>query len=271
MAGNSSVVMAVVAAVLSIHVATAFAACTFTVQKEGTVVDFSRLRQVNDADYFVQEGAEGQRDFSYFINICAPVRVGGTGNNPDVAVYQKSNGADERDFVLGLHSQTTLTRRADGDLLMTLGGGELCHNSKFSRKTYIHFDCDSTFASAGYPVFDLEDSNCTYSFTWRTNACYNPYDALVNTKNSSVSVGSVVVIVFAVVILLYLVLGILYKRVVMGAKGVEQIPNIDTWRSIGATCASIRCWGRSRDNDTVKYRGLDDAEDQDEDDRMVEA
>lgn len=44
--------------------------------------------------------------------------------------------------------------------------------------------------------------------------------------------GVVLLILFAVAVGFYLLVGMLYKRVVQGAKGFEQIPNIDFWLDV---------------------------------------
>ena len=42
--------------------------------------------------------------------------------------------------------------------------------------------------------------------------------------------GSVIVILFALAVSCYLVFGCLYRRIVVGAKGMDQVPNLEFWQ-----------------------------------------
>ena len=38
---------------------------------------------------------------------------------------------------------------------------------------------------------------------------------------------------FVVIVLVYVVLGVGYRRFVLGARGLEQIPNLAFWKNVG--------------------------------------
>ena len=54
---------------------------------------------------------------------------------------------------------------------------------------------------------------------------------------------------FVIIFTFYMLVGVLYKRFVLGASGVEQIPNVDMWcncmESISTGCGSVwsKCTG----------------------------
>eukprot|EP00116_Pleurobrachia_bachei_P010556 sb/3470818/ len=52
-------------------------------------------------------------------------------------------------------------------------------------------------------------------------------------------------VVFVVIVVVYLALGIGYKRFVLGARGVEQIPNLKFWKDMGEACGNTfkKCRG----------------------------
>ncbi|NP_001088864.1 mannose-6-phosphate receptor (cation dependent) S homeolog [Xenopus laevis] len=79
-------------------------------------------------------------------------------------------------------------------------------------------------------------------------------------EESHLSVGSILLIVFAVLVAVYIVGGFLYQRFVVGAKGMEQFPNITFWQELGNLMADgcdFVCRSRPRTSDTA-YRGVGD-------------
>ncbi|KAG0431169.1 hypothetical protein HPB47_022030 [Ixodes persulcatus] len=76
---------------------------------------------------------------------------------------------------------------------------------------------------------------------------------------------------FFTVLCSYLLLGFMYKRIVMGAKGLEQIPNYSFWKDFGNLQADgcnylcrCQCDGA---NDHRAYRDIDDRPPRPEEDR----
>ncbi|GFS30430.1 cation-dependent mannose-6-phosphate receptor, partial [Trichonephila inaurata madagascariensis] len=114
-------------------------------------------------------------------------------------------------------------------------------------------------------------SNCYYLFELGSNvSCTVKKEEILPQKLSS---GSVFCILFFTVVSVYLICGFLYKRIVIGAKGMEQIPNYTFWRDFGNLQADgcdyiCRCGPRQ---ESQAYRGIDDhlKMDEERDDQLL--
>lgn len=89
----------------------------------------------------------------------------------------------------------------------------------------------------------------------------------------SLSSGSVFCIIFFTCAGIYLLLGFLYQRIVVGGKGLEQIPNYSFWRSFGnlqADGCDYVCRSGPR-QESHAYRGIDDRirTDEERDDQLL--
>merc|ERR1719453_360297 len=102
------------------------------------------------------------------------------------------------------------------------------------------------------------------------NVCYYLFE--MNSKHvcspveSKMSGGAVFCIVLLGLFLAYFVFGILYQRVVVGAKGFEQIPNFPFWRKLGNMSAEGCNFVCRRDEHPNTYKGMSDALDIDSSD-----
>lgn len=120
--------------------------------------------------------------------------------------------------------------------MMTYFDGDEYHhhcNLNSNRKANLMFTCDETLSAPAVHVLE-ENSQ-------RNDSCYYLIEvassALCPKSNSilprGVSAGSVIVILVVVAVSCYLIFGCLYRRVVVGAKGLDQMPNLPFWQNLG--------------------------------------
>jgi cation-dependent mannose-6-phosphate receptor len=153
------------------------------------------------------------------------------------------------------------------ELLYTDGDKYRQHCDQEKRKTRIMFVCDPD-AGKGKPIFleeNRDDQDCAYLFEWSTSlVCAGASNGL--------SPGSITLIVLFSVVVAYLLFGFLYQRFVVGAKGMEQIPNFTFWRKVGNLSADgcdmvCRC---SEKAPPAKYKIHENLKDEDDDDEDSE-
>lgn len=72
-------------------------------------------------------------------------------------------------------------------------------------------------------MFDFLQNFILYS----PNACFKQVE-----ERSHIGTGSVLVIIFFVLVLIYLFLGIIVNYLLLGARGLEVLPQLDFWRGL---------------------------------------
>ncbi|XP_046851392.1 cation-dependent mannose-6-phosphate receptor-like, partial [Xenia sp. Carnegie-2017] len=155
------------------------------------------------------------------------------------------------------------------------------HCNKKNRISIFYIGCDQSATTPKkrkpriieeYRPNEPDNDFCYYLFEMKHNGVCPP-------EKSKISPGSVFIIIIAIIVFLYLLLGFLYQRFIVGAKGMEQIPNYLMWREFGALQAdgcNYICRGRGRKEPT-RYKPMDDAiadddfslENDDNDDTML--
>eukprot|EP01139_Manchomonas_bermudensis_P004919 Amastigsp_a174465_1851.p2 type:complete len:266 gc:universal Amastigsp_a174465_1851:846-49(-) len=143
--------------------------------------------------------------------------------------------------IMGSLNQTTfLTSNTSAystpNFLVTFGGGDRCHrNGNPYRQTNLYVVCQPS-ASEDELLFLGELNYCQYTMQLNSRTVcpgYAPSSGSPGRPHKKgLSGGSVLLILFFVVLVLYLVVGSAYKSLVVGAVGVEMIPNIEFWRAL---------------------------------------
>jgi len=118
--------------------------------------------------------------------------------------------------------------------------GDTCLSSQFggSYSTQLNLQCSNT----KLPVITaatMTPDNCGVTLTLKTAAAC-PYNRFK--EEPEMNPGLIAAIVVVGVLAVYLGGGIAYKRYKYGASGMEAVPNIDTWRRVGA-CLCCCCKG----------------------------
>ncbi|CAL1268428.1 unnamed protein product [Larinioides sclopetarius] len=209
-------------------------------------------------------------EFTYKISICGHIE----GSEPHVAAMQFTK--DNKSFPLGMNNNVNIMGGTDWILLSYFGGSKYSHHCNGTdRVTQIMIVCDPDVLKGKLEILEErksnEHSNCYYLFELNSNvSCAVKTSEVVPNKLSS---GSVFCILFFTVVSVYLICGFLYKRIVIGAKGLEQIPNYSFWRDFGNLqadgCDYICRWGPRQESQA--YRGIDDhlKIDEDRDDQLL--
>lgn len=266
--------------------------CSFTDPSTKRTYDFSALK---GRDYVAGDEVQ-DNEFRFYIHVCGTLmRQDGDAQNYGAGVWQEHkdgslfpNCVTETDRTNGRKgtgcncgaASTARFAAADSMVELHYFHGDKCHEShgNVERSSVISFTCDEE-VGLGNPALMYEGAdNCTYFFSWPTAiVCPNGYTG----TTGGIGGGSIFVIICLVLLTVYCVAGVVYKRLVRGNRGIEQIPNVDTWRSLGALVADgFRCICR-RNQETVRYTGLsssdDDAalmggydEDDDDDERLMD-
>ncbi|XP_070561994.1 cation-dependent mannose-6-phosphate receptor-like [Ptychodera flava] len=172
--------------------------------------------------------SDSGKDYSYKydIGICT-----GVGDTDDVGVMQSDLKSSSPSLVnVGLITSTHIQEGTDWLLLTYRDGKEYAsHCNKEKRKAVIMLVCDPKNL-IGSATIIAENNN-------KTSECYYLFEVgssvVCETSSSGLSVGSVICIIFFVLVAVYILGGVLYQRCVLGAKGMEQFPNITFWREFG--------------------------------------
>jgi insulin-like growth factor 2 receptor len=102
-------------------------------------------------------------NYTYQVSVC--------GNTTACAGGACQNSAKGQIYPLGFGGATP--RVIGGLVTLEYTGGPICRHSNSSRKTLIQFPCNAT-AGYGTPRFLTELNDCTYLFSWPSNATCSP-------------------------------------------------------------------------------------------------
>lgn len=190
--------------------------------------------------------------YKYTFVICGQVNVS---TNTYAGLVQSK--ADSPDTVIGRINDTHLINGTDWIMLFYKSGDKYDnHCGKGPRQALVMISCNKNTLGDAFTMISEErnkTSDCFYLFEMDSSvAC--------PAEESHLSVGSILLIVFAVLIAVYIIGGFIYKRFVVGAKGIEQFPNITFWQEFGNLVADgcdFVCRSRPRSSETA-YRGVGD-------------
>lgn len=209
-------------------------------------------------------------EYTYNVSICSHIE----GSEPNVAAVQYTK---EKNVSLGKSNMVDIMGGTDWILLTYYGGDKYeNHCTLTGRVTQIMIICDPKVLKGKFEILEerrlsSNQSNCYYLFELGSNvSCTLKKEEILPQKLSS---GSVFCILLFTIVSVYLICGFLYKRIVIGAKGLEQIPNYTFWRDFGNLQADgcdyiCRCGPRQ---ESQAYRGIDDhlKMDEERDDQLL--
>ncbi|XP_069099060.1 cation-dependent mannose-6-phosphate receptor [Pleurodeles waltl] len=202
---------------------------------------------------FSQRITQGSSDYTYNFTVCG---TAGNTSKPGAGLVQIDN-KDGKETVVGRIDDTDIVRGTDWILLM-YGKGDKYNNhcGGEERRAMIMISCSPKTIAANFMMVNEERTKveaCFYLFEMDSSVACPPED-------TRLSVGSILLIVLASLVALYLIVGFLYQRLVVGAKGMEQIPNYSFWQDLGNLMADgcdFACRSKPR-NVTTAYRGVGD-------------
>ncbi|KAJ9088731.1 Cation-independent mannose-6-phosphate receptor CI-MPR [Entomophthora muscae] len=160
---------------------------------------------------------------TFQLNVCEPLATPPKGITVGSTVAVSLLGSDGNEISLGKNSSTPILR--EGSLVLTYSEGAACKSDpKRKRSTKIIFTCIDSLISK-LPTFAGDFDDCEYVFEWKTPAA-------CPISETNLSAGTIIFRFFCIAVFFYLLIGILYKRFVRNAQGLEQIPNFDFWFGI---------------------------------------
>ncbi|XP_069836258.1 cation-dependent mannose-6-phosphate receptor [Dendropsophus ebraccatus] len=196
----------------------------------------------------------GQDSYTYTFVICGHVLNSSVSSNEGLL---QNDTKTSKTTVVGRINDTHIINGTDW-ILLTYGSGEKydSHCGYEPRKAKVMISCNKNTLGDGFTMVNEErdkENECFYLFEMDSSvAC--------PIEESHLSVGSILLIVFAVLVGVYIIGGFLYQRFVVGAKGMEQFPNITFWRELGNLVADgcdFVCRSQPRSSETA-YRGVGD-------------
>lgn len=199
---------------------------------------------------------DGTDSYTYTFVVCGGVFNGSKSTNEGL-VQNKTKGQAQGITVIGRISDTHIINGTDWILLIYKAGDKYDnHCEKEPRKAMVMISCNKNTLAEGFTIINEERD--------KTNECFYLFEmdssVACPVEESHLSVGSILLIVFAVLVGIYIIGGFLYQRFVVGAKGMEQFPNITFWKELGNLVADgcdFVCRSQPRSSETA-YRGVGD-------------
>jgi hypothetical protein len=182
------------------------------------------------------------------------------GGNQSAALRVQPGGQD-CDVGYGQLTGATLSAQGNPDngFILTYPNGPLCPGVSDPTPTFSLFTVNCAPGQPGRIIALPSQNQCSVQFTLESEAaCPTHVSSILRT----LGVGWIIFLAALVLVIAYLGVGILYKRRVYGASGIEAVPNIDFWRGVGSRVAAVATCGRKRvgaDGDV--YVQADDGED----------
>lgn len=207
-------------------------------------------------------------EYGYKITICQK----DTGD--DRAVQQHGvKWPDSKWITVGQYNGAHVTGGTDWLMIKYFHGEKYhTHCTKLERIAVVLITCDPGEQKGTMKIVEeyrnstseKDPLECYYLFELN-------HDAACTVKPKHLSGGSIFIIILIVTGSVYLTLGFLYQRYVVGAQGLEQIPNYAFWSAIGSLQAdgcNFMC--RCEESRPTRYKTMDDAlADDDRDDTLL--
>ncbi|XP_067658543.1 cation-dependent mannose-6-phosphate receptor-like [Haliotis asinina] len=226
--------------------------------------DYPKLKPFIGKSYTVPDPSG---KYVYTVAICGAVN----GIDNVGAIQVDTKDSKKPPVILGYYNNADIISGTDWLYLEYLGGHTYNrHCGGEGRRAVIMFTCDESISDLHAQMIILEENNnksadCYYLFE------LSHQDICPTKPSSNLSLGSIFIIVFFSLIAVYLFFGFLYQRFVLGAKGMEQIPNYSFWVDFGNLqadgCNFVCRSGENRGPRTYKGVGddqLDDVEERDD-------
>lgn len=219
--------------------------CKLTVESKSERNALKRLSPLLHQNFSVK--TNGNESYTYYFRLC------GDANGVDGAGVVQYDDQKKRKIV-GRYNSTKAIEGSDWVLLVYEHGDRYdTHCSHAMRKAFIMISCDRNKNMDPLKAIaeDRDRSDCFYLFELDTSI-------LCPVIESKLSSGSIFLIVGVCLVAAYLIGGFLYQRLVVGAKGMDQIPNYAFWVEVGNLSADgcdFVCRTRNREEPNA-YRGV---------------
>ncbi|KAJ1524821.1 hypothetical protein ONE63_009691 [Megalurothrips usitatus] len=133
--------------------------------------------------------------------------------------------------VLGRVNSTHIVKGGDW-MMIIFGNGDPYpenYNCSGPRYAFVMIHCNHNISAENTMLFIKEARK-------EKDACFFMFEVhshLVCIQPEKIGGGMIFTVLFLFVVLTYIIGGIFYRRLVLGAKGLEQIPNFTFWKSVG--------------------------------------
>ncbi|XP_064610613.1 cation-dependent mannose-6-phosphate receptor-like [Liolophura sinensis] len=260
------ILMALVTFCMSLTSADTEPQCAFPNHK--TPPNLSNIKPLMGQRFRVEDE---NKEYTYDIGICTTAVAD---KDFSEAGILQTETATHKIHIIGKFKSSEVRIGTDWAMLEYRHGDQYKHHCKngSERVAVIMITCDPRVQAISdvKPVLLAEENSknaeCYYLFEM-SHSCVCT-DIAKPLMSFSLSIGSIVVIVFMTLCGVYLLGGVLYNRFVLGAKGMEQIPNYSFWLDFGnlqADGCNLVCRTRSVSR---SYKGIgDDQLAETEDDR----
>ncbi|XP_069843800.1 cation-dependent mannose-6-phosphate receptor isoform X1 [Dipodomys merriami] len=195
---------------------------------------------------------QGADSYLYIFRVCREA-----GNHTSGAGLVQINKSTGKETVVGRLNETQIFNGSNWIMLIYKGGDEYDnHCGREQRRAVIMISCNRhTLADNFTPVSEERGKvqDCFYLFEMDSRLACAP-------EASHLSVGSILLLTFASLAAVYVTGGFLYRRLVVGAKGMEQLPHLAFWQDLGNLVADgcdLVCRSRPRPAPAA-YRGVGD-------------
>ncbi|KIJ53695.1 hypothetical protein M422DRAFT_775718 [Sphaerobolus stellatus SS14] len=190
------------------------------VEEDGKYYDLSPLKSNSDYSVKTETGRE------YVLNVCTRVLQEPWALDNAETVGAKYRGA-RSDISMGTVNTTVWVRNGNPMLMYT--DGSPCSDKGPQRaSTVIRFICDESVYETGEPKLlaqlpPNDDDACAFVFEWRTHvAC--------PTSKPGSGIIAILAVIAMILLVLYIVIGVVYRRTVLGYRGLDQFPRISLIR-----------------------------------------
>ncbi|XP_061189782.1 cation-dependent mannose-6-phosphate receptor-like [Saccostrea echinata] len=180
-------------------------------------------------------GKDASEKYKYFFGVCTEALAKSMITGGETYGLLQKSVETNKFYRLGKYTNTTIISGNDWLILEYLDGEPYhSHCGSEPRRGRVMLNCDSSVSLGTEELIVLEEENnkthdCFYLFEMKTSVvCPKTLNISL-----SLSVGTILIIVFLCVMSLYLILGCAYMRFVLHAKGKEQCPNYEFWQDFG--------------------------------------
>ncbi|XP_076365400.1 cation-dependent mannose-6-phosphate receptor-like [Tachypleus tridentatus] len=212
----------------------------------------SRLDPLKGSIFSTLDDTESKKSgYFYKLGICSNVS-----DVPFSGMMQFNETFPNQKWLIGRYDATKIMGGTDWMFLAYGNGEEYTSNCNKSKRTAnIMIVCDPINLKGTFKMLEERRKD-------KTDYCYYLFElgssvaCTVSPVNKQLSSGSVFCIIFFTVTGIYLIVGFLYKRLFVGARGLEQIPHYSFWRDFGNLQAD-GCDLICRCEPEHAYRGID--------------
>ncbi|XP_072028007.1 cation-dependent mannose-6-phosphate receptor-like [Amphiura filiformis] len=177
---------------------------------------------INPIRFGYQESVDGNPEWEYAANVCFGFNDHECINQ---VICQRSTAEPIKYFPIGNADSATWNS----------AGTEITYTETYEdvpRTSVLTLECDIN-GKQNNPTLTREGEQMQkYHFTLKSicacaNGCKNGNDG-----SGSLSVGSILCIIFSALVVIYLISGVLFMKLARGAEGKEIIPNVELWMNL---------------------------------------